>query len=220
MARVSRMIRMVLADDHPMFREGLRHLLHSQPQLRVVGEASDGRAAVELVKSLKPDILLLDLSMPRVGGMEALSELSAEQGVRPIVLTASVDSETIVKALQLGARGVVLKDSASQVLFDSIRSVMAGDYWLGRETVGNLVQALRQLSSTPTGRAAQFQLTRRQMQVVSAVVMGLSNKEIAQQLSLSEETVKHHLTNIYDKLGVSSRLELALFATHHHLLVQ
>ena len=215
-------IRIVIADDHPIFRDGLRRLLEAEPDLKVIGEAADGGEAVKLARQLKPDILLLDLAMPRTPGLDALREMSSGQGansVRVILLTAAAEKNQIVEALQLGARGVVLKDSATQLLLKSIHTVMTGEYWVGRESVSNLVQYLRNLvqSSGDEARQKKFGLTPRELEVVSAVVAGFSNKEIAEHFKISEDTVKHHLSNIFDKLGVSTRLELALFAVNQGL---
>ena len=220
MAATRPRVRILIADDHHIFRESLRKLLQAESDFQVVGEAADGAEAMERARSLKPHILLLDLAMPRLGGLEALRELGAASNpVRTVVLSAAIRKEDIVKALQLGARGVVLKDAGSHILFECIRSVMAGDYWMGRETVADLVHALRHLSRARPGRAREFGLTFRELEIISHIVAGLTNKEIAQQLLLSEETVKSHLTHIFDKLGMSNRLELALFATHHGLVI-
>src|SRR2546422_10456487 len=146
MDRRSQPIRIVIADDHPIFRDGLRRLLEAEPDLRVIGEASDGAEAVKLTRQLKPDILLLDLAMPRHPGLEALREMSSGQtsnSVRVILLTAAAEKNQIVEALQLGARGVVLKDSATQLLLKSIHTVMAGEYWVGRERGSDPVGDLR-----------------------------------------------------------------------------
>jgi two-component system nitrate/nitrite response regulator NarL len=215
-------IRIVIADDHPIFRDGLRRLLEAEPKFAVIGEACDGAEAVKLARQLKPDILLLDLAMPRHPGLEALREMnsgSAPHSVRIILLTAAAEKNQIVEALQLGARGVVLKDSATQLLLKSIDTVMAGEYWVGRESVSNLVQYLRTLiqSSGEEARQKKFGLTPRELEIVSAVVAGYANKEIAEYFKISEDTVKHHLSNIFDKLGVSTRLELALFAVNQSL---
>ena len=215
-------IRIVIADDHPIFRDGLRRLLETESDLKVIGEACDGAEAVKLARQLKPDILLLDLAMPRHPGLEALREMSSgsgSNGVRVILLTAAAEKNQIVEALQLGARGVVLKDSATQLLLRSIHTVMAGEYWVGRESVSNLVLYLRTLiqSSGEEARQKKFGLTPRELEIVSAVVAGYSNKEIAEYFKISEDTVKHHLSNIFDKLGVSTRLELALFAVNQNL---
>ena len=212
--------RILIADDHPIFRDGLRRLLESERDFRVVGEACDGIEAVDLARKLKPEILLLDLAMPRRAGLEALRELSTDAtAVRVILLTAAAEKEQIVEALQLGARGVVLKDSATQILLKSIRAVMSGEYWVGRESVSNLVQYLRSLigSSTVAARQKRYGLTPRELEIISAVVAGYANKEIAEHFKISEDTVKHHLSNIFDKLGVSTRLELALFAVNQSL---
>jgi len=217
----SQPVRIVIADDHPIFRDGLRRLLESEPEFKVIGEASDGAEAVKLARSMKPDILLLDLAMPKHPGLEALRDLSTGSAtpVRVILLTAAAEKSQIVEALQLGARGVVLKDSATQLLLKAIHTVMSGEYWVGRESVSNLVQYLRTLvqSSSDEARQRKFGLTPRELEIVAAVVAGYSNKEIAEYFKISEDTVKHHLSNIFDKLGVSTRLELALFAVNQSL---
>src|SRR5579862_5987927 len=212
-------VRILIADDHPIFRDGLKRLLESEGEFRVIGEACDGVEAVSLARELVPEVMLLDLAMPRRQGLETLRELASDaKAVRVILLTAAAEKEQIVEALQLGARGVVLKDSATQILLKSIRAVMEGEYWVGRESVSNLVQYLRGLigSGTPP-RRSRYGLTPRELEIISAVVAGYANREIAEHFKISEDTVKHHLSNIFDKLGVSTRLELALFAVNQAL---
>jgi DNA-binding NarL/FixJ family response regulator len=213
-------IRLLLVDDHAMFRTGLRKLFENQSDMKLVGEAADGESAVKLAMRLKPDIVLLDLSIPELSGMEVLKRLGDRQcRSKCILLTASIDRRQIIQGIQLGARGVVMKESTHDLLFKAIRSVMAGEYWVDRGRVSDLAQALydlmREPVATPEKRA--FGMTPRERQIVAAVLSGYSNRDIAQKLSISDQTVKNHLTSIYDKVGVSSRLELALCATKYHL---
>lgn len=217
------LIHILIADDHPTFCFGLRKLLESEPDMRVVWEAADGAEAVRMVRELKPHVLLLDLALRRSSGLDVLRDLATgDSDVRAIILTAAIEQAEIAQALQLGARGIVLKESATDLVVESIRSVVKGKYWVGRENVSDVVQLLHRFLPRPGRRDAHenFGLSARELEVVSAIMAGYSNKEIAQRLSLSEHTVKHHITNIFDKVGVSNRMELTLFAISHHLVDQ
>lgn len=210
-------IRIVTADDHPIFRDGLRRLLEAEEGFEVVGEAGSGREAVDRVAALVPDVLLLDLAMPDGSGLDVLRAIDRSLGVRPILLTAAADKRDMLEALQLGARGLVLKHSATPLLHKCIRTVVAGEYWFGRDRMPDLVEALRQLREVPQLSPVQT-LTRREIHVITAVAGGATNRDISEELGLSEQTVKNHLSHIFDKVGVSNRLELALYAIHHKLL--
>jgi two-component system nitrate/nitrite response regulator NarL len=212
-------IRILIADDHPVFRQGLLSVFRSAPEFIIAGEASTGRQALKMMQDLHPDILLLDLVMPGFTGLDTLREMSLlATPVRTIVLTAAIAKEQIAQALQLGARGIVLKDSSTKVLFDSVRAVADGQFWVGESRVGDLVEALRPyLAAEESPAKNKFGLTARELNVVGAVVCGFTNREIAEKFSISEQTVKHHVRNIFDKVGVSNRLELALFAINHGL---
>jgi DNA-binding NarL/FixJ family response regulator len=214
------LIKVLIADDHPVVRVGLRNMLQSDGQIKVVAEAKDGMEALHMVRTLRPDILLLDLAMPKMPGMDALRELTSETTItRTIVLTGLIDKRQILEALQLGARGVVLKDAVVDHLSAAVRAVMQGQYWLEGRPVQNLVQVLRDLAAqTAVPAQKTFGLTGRELEVVGLITEGSTNKHIAQTFGISEETVKRHLTNIFNKLGVGTRLELALFALNHNLL--
>jgi DNA-binding NarL/FixJ family response regulator len=217
----TRRVRIVLADDHQMFRDALRRLLDAEPDLVVVGDAADGEEAVALTLQHEPDILLLDVAMPHRNGMEVLQQIAAaSKATRIIMVTGAVEETELRQALRLGARGFVLKESGAMQLLESIRVVHGGEYFVGRECMADLVSAVRSRGVAVDGklpRKADFGLTARERQIVSAVVNAYQNKEIAEKFAISEKTVKHHLTNIFNKIGVSNRLELALFAMHHHL---
>jgi DNA-binding NarL/FixJ family response regulator len=220
MERTSHGVRVVIADDHAIFRDGLRKLLEAEGNFSVVGEAGDGAETVKVVRQVKPDVLLLDLVMPRCSGLEALRELaSSPVPVHVVVLAAVIEKAQMVEALQLGARGMVLKESSTESLFRAIGNVMAGQFWIGQESVPHLVGALRdRLPSPRITKSNHWGLTAQERKVMEAVVAGCTNKDIAKSFSISEQTVKHHITSIFDKLGVSSRVEVALFAVKHRLV--
>jgi len=210
-------IRIIIVDEHPIFRVGLRRLLETRPRLQIVGEAGDGLKAVALVRDLAPDILLIGLGAGRLrlDVLERIADLSTP--VRTILLTRAVGMPGLMRALQLGACGIVPKDSAADVLFESIDCVMAGQYWVGVERAADLVASVRQLELARR-RVKAFGLTHRELEILRGIVGGDTNRAIARTLSISENTVKRHILHIFDKVGASNRVELALFATHHQLV--
>jgi two-component system nitrate/nitrite response regulator NarL len=212
--------RILIVDDHTIFRAGVISLLSGQPEFEVIGEASDGDEALKILEKLKPDILLLDLCMPKKGGIEVLAALAKSgSSLRTIVLSAGAEGKEVSRAFELGARGLVLKDSAATILFKSIHAVMAGQYWIEKKSVSSLIQTLTHYGDTEkSGKPKNYGLTPREMEMIQEVVSGYSNKEIAGRYRISEQTVKHHITNIFNKLGVYNRLELALFAFHHGIV--
>jgi two-component system, NarL family, nitrate/nitrite response regulator NarL len=207
-------VRIAIADDHPIFRDGLRRLLESEPGFSVVGEAADGLEAIRMTQDVRPDVLLLDVAMPRMGGVEALPGVQSTT-TRVVLLTAGIDPADLLRAIQLGARGVVLKESVTKQLIDGIYRVMNGKYVIGTGIADDLAQAVRQVETPATRR---YGLTARELEIVAAIVAGASNRDIADRLGISLQTVKHHLTNIFDKTGASSRLELALLALRQSLV--
>jgi DNA-binding NarL/FixJ family response regulator len=176
-----RQVRIAIADDHQIFRDGLRRLLESEPGFEVVAEANDGMDAIRM----------------------------AHDGPRVILLTAAIPPADLLKAIQFGARGVVMKESATRQLIDGIHRVMDGKYIIGTDVADDLAQAVKQVGG---GRSRPYKLTARELEIVSAIADGQSNRQIAERLSISLQTVKHHLTSIFDKTGASNRLELALLA--------
>src|SRR5580693_2152355 len=213
-------VRILLADDHPVVRIGVRNMLQADEGFSVVGEAGDGDEAITQTVELLPDILLLDLNMPRLPGLEAMRAImSGSPTVKIILLTSTITTQQIIEALQIGARGIVLKDALADHLTTAIRAVSSGDYWIGGKRVVNLVGALHELmQQAAVPERKTYGLTPRELEVVGCIVEGCSNRDIAKQFSISEETVKRHLSNIFDKTGVSTRLELALFAIAHQLV--
>lgn len=211
---------MLLADDDPIVRDVVRAKLSANPEFEVIGEAADGRLALEQVEKLHPDVLLLDLLMPNLPGIEALQELSARrsQGYT-IVFSSAVGPQQIVKALQFGARGILSKSLISH-LEEAIRSVLNGKYWVENREIASVATLLEELSAKLGNGAPtrSYGLTQREIEVIGLVTEGCSNKEVASRLNITEDTVKRHLTNIFDKVGMSTRLELALFALKNKLV--
>ena len=213
-------VQIVIADDHTILRDGLKMLISDFPEFQVAGEAETGEQAIEAVDRLNPDLLLLDIVMPGMGGMQVLRTMK-DTGLKTqvILLSGAVDGNDIPQSFELGARGLVKKDAAASVLIDCMRAVLEGKYWIGRQSAGTLEEVLQRCRSTAKrGRPENYRLTPREMQIIKAVVGASTNKEIARQLTISEETVKHHITSIFDKLGVYNRLELTLFVFHHGIV--
>ena len=222
---VSGKIRIVVADDHPIFRDGLCRLLALEPDFEVVAQAQDGRQVLDVLQQHEPDILLLDLKMPGLDGLATLQKLqNSKHKTRVIVLTASEDKNEFIQAMKLGTSGIVLKQSATELLIKSIRKVNAGEIWLDSHTTAAVMRQFAtgadevSVGTPPPGRERERSLlSQREREIVALVAQGFKNKEMAEKMFISEQTVKNHLHNIFDKLGVSDRLELALYAIHNNL---
>jgi DNA-binding NarL/FixJ family response regulator len=207
-------IRIVLADDHPIVREGLASVLETQPDFEVVGQANDGAEAVDLVSALKPDVVLLDLEMPRLDGVQALRAMRAENaGVKALVFTAFDTDERIIGAVQAGARGYLLKGAPREELFGAIRVVAQGGSTLQPVVAAKLMERM----TSPNAPALE-PLTEREHEVLQFMAQGLQNKEIANQLHISERTVKFHVSAVLAKLGAGNRTEAVRMAVQHGLI--
>jgi DNA-binding NarL/FixJ family response regulator len=207
----------VLADDHPIVLDGLEQLFAVESDFEVVARCRNGDETLEAVRRLRPDVLVLDVRMPGIDGLSVLQQLEgAGLPTRVVLLTAAVGDEQLVEALRLGARAVVLKESAPRLLVEAVREVHAGGEWLEKGLVG---RALRRLMDRESGlREAIRALTTRELEIARLVAEGLRNRAIGERLFISEGTVKIHLHRIYEKLGVDGRLELALYAREKGLV--
>jgi DNA-binding NarL/FixJ family response regulator len=213
-----RPIRIAIADQQPIFRHGLRRLLETDPRLVIVSETDDGAAAVMAIRGLRPDVLVIGLNASGGRAIATLRELAtAGELLRTIILADRLGTPELAGALQLGARGVLPKDSAPDELFKSIHGVMAGHLWVGPGPTSTMVGSLRKLKAARR-RSKAFGLTQREIEIVRAVMAGYSTKGIAERSSISQNTVKSHLTRVFNKMGVSNRVELVQFAGHHRLL--
>jgi DNA-binding NarL/FixJ family response regulator len=198
--------RVVISDNHPLFRFAIRAVLMTDHSLDLVGEASDGESSVREALTKTPGLMLLAFHLPDFSGIEVLRRLrEADAQTKVLFFTAGMDRQQILEALQLGARGVLTKDASPELLGKAIRCVLAGEYWIRRDVMAEWVDNSRR-KTTP----AQT-LTVREREIVSQLLTGKTNHEIAGELAISDETVKFHIRNIYDKCGVSSRMELAMY---------
>ena len=212
---MTEIIRVLIVDDHAVVREGLRTLLGYQLGLEVVGEASNGLQAVEQARALQPDVILLDLVMPRMGGVQAIGEIKKENpDARILILTSFAEDDKVFPAIKSGALGYLLKDSSPQELLRAIRQVHRGESSLHPTIARKLIREISQPSDLPP---AQDPLTPREMQVLQLVAQGLSNPEIAAKLFISERTVRNYVSHILDKLHLANRVQAALYALREGL---
>jgi len=224
MIKAQTAIRILIAGQQGFFREGLKNLLEEQPEFSVVGEAFDGEDILQLTNSIKPDILLIHTEAPDNSSIGILRTLQTpEKKTKIVLLVGGIKKELEQEAFNAGVHGIILKGSAAKTLYKCISAVMEGLYWIPGRGVANSPQPqLPQEENDPPPEkikapTKKFGLTKREMQILTLVVAGRTNKEIAKRFSISEQTVKHHITNIFDKVGAYNRLELALFAIHHGL---
>jgi NarL family two-component system response regulator YdfI len=203
---MSEAVRILIADDHEVVREGLRMILETEEGFEVVGEAADGIQAVEMAGQRNPDVVLMDLRMPRMDGLEAIERIRASwPNVAIVILTTYNEDDLMVRGLQAGARGFLLKDTSRQALFDSLRAAARGEALLLPEVVERLLAASRTRATSGRRQAGSPSLTSRERAILERVARGERNKEIAAALGITERTVKAHLASIYNKLGVDSR---------------
>ena len=213
-------IGVVIAETQPSFRDGLRRLLEANRDFSVLGEASDGKHTLELVRDAEPDVLLLDIATRECSGFEVLDELHrAHAGVKTLLLASTINPAERIHGLQLGIRGIVLKNTPSHLVLKSIRLVAAGDYWVERQAVADLVQALAAgYRPHREPQSNRWPITKHEREMLAYVAGGYQSTEIAQKCGIAENTITQRLTSIFDKTGTSNRLELALFAIHHQLV--
>jgi DNA-binding NarL/FixJ family response regulator len=210
------MINVLLADDHSMIREGLKQLLELDGDIKVIGEAGNGEACLQLIEELKPDVVLLDINMPQVNGLEVLEQLR-ESGSKQKVLILTIDNEVeyLMRAVDIGVSGYLLKDSESSVLKRAIYAVNNGEIYID-STMTPLLKEQRYLRDLQKeARSKEKLLSTREIEVLCALAEGLYNKEIASKLMISEKTVKNHVSNIFKKIGVSDRTQAAVYAIRH-----
>jgi DNA-binding NarL/FixJ family response regulator len=212
-------IRVAIVDDHTLFREGIKRILSLESDIEVVGEAIDGEEVISLLTNCRPDILLLDIKMERINGLQILPQIVQQYSfLKVIILTAQISLPESVTAIKNGARGIILKHSASEFLIKGIRKVYQGELWADTSTMTQVVESLsRKYRGEKESEKNKKDLSQREREVVCLVASGHRNKEIADKLFISEQTVKTHLSNIFQKLEINDRLELALYAMRNGL---
>jgi DNA-binding NarL/FixJ family response regulator len=227
-------IRVFIADAHPIVLEGLRHVLSQYPDIQVVGEAADGIEVIEKALQLEPDIILLDFKLPRVDGLAVLRSIQARVPRTKVIMFASSESkDDFVEAMKLGCSGILLKEAPTSLVEKSIQRVQAGEIWLDSNTTAAVIRHFASPKDFPAAHTPgsgsvggnktsreRAQLSQREREIIVLIAQGYKNKEIAEKMFITEQTVKNHLHNVFDKLGVSDRLELALYAIHNSLHVK
>jgi len=212
-------ISVVIIDDHPLVREGLRKILELEPGIRVLDEAGDGQGAINIARQRKPDVILMDINMPGTNGVEATRIIKRESPqIGIIALTIHEDEEYVLELVRAGVSGYVLKDIAPVKLVETIRTVAAGNSVIDPSITRTLFTELNRLTRRRNAKEEWENLTEREMDILKLITQGKSNKEIAVDLCISEKTVKNHLTNIFRKLKVDDRTQAVLFAIKNHLI--
>lgn len=211
-------ISVLIADDHSIVRQGLKQILELEKDITVIAQASNGGEAIKLAKECKPDVILMDINMPGINGLQAIKELKQENTTsRIIVLTIHEDREYLFKTLQMGAEGYVLKDAETSVLISAIRSVYNGQSYIQPNLTKELVKEFNRVTLHEKEKTDDNNLTSREVEVLGLIAEGMINKEIAKQLYISEKTVKNHVSNIFKKLDVSDRTQAAIYAFKHNI---
>lgn len=219
------MIRLLIAEDQPVVRAGLRAILESASEIEIVGEATDGQEAVQRALELSPDVIISELRLPKSDGLALLRTLQARAlPTKFLLFTSSDNKDDFIEAMKLGCSGILLKDAAPALIVKSIQKVHAGEIWLDSNTTAAVIRQFASPSDAPAAHAAtsakpreRAQLSQREREIIVLIAQGYKNKEIAEKMFITEQTVKNHLHNVFDKLGVSDRLELALYAIHNSL---
>jgi two-component system nitrate/nitrite response regulator NarL len=220
-------IRILIADGQPIVLEGLKAVLSQHGTIQIVGEALDGMEAIDKTVHLDPDIVLMDLKLPRVDGLTVLRSIQARAPRSKVLLFAVSESkDEFVEAMKLGCAGILLKDAPTSLIEKSLQKVYAGEIWLDSNTTAAVIRQFAAPSETPVPHSngkpprERAQLSQREREIIVLISQGYKNKEIAEKMFITEQTVKNHLHNVFDKLGVSDRLELALYAIHNSLHVK
>jgi DNA-binding NarL/FixJ family response regulator len=216
MTVATRAVRVLIADDQTLFRAGLARLLNEDPRVEVVGQATDGADAAKLAAKQKPDVVLMDLKMPTLDGIEATRQIiEADPGVKVLILTTFETDSQVIQALKAGASGYVLKDSTADAIVSSIIAVMSGEKVMA-SAVANRVLAM--LTGTTTPKEFYDGLTSREIEILKLLANGMANKQIAYHLKISEKTVRNHVSNTYEKLGIYDRSQAVLYAVRKGLV--
>lgn len=211
-------IRVLIADDHSLIRQGLKQILELEKDMIVVAQASNGSEAIQFTREFTPDVILMDINMPGINGLQAIKEIKQEKlQSRIIVLTIHEDREYLFKTLQMGAEGYVLKDAEPSVLIEAIRNVYSGQSYIQPNMTTELVKEFNRVTMHEKEKHDDNNLTTREIEVLELIAEGMINKEIAKQLYISEKTVKNHVSNIFRKLNVSDRTQAAIYAFKHNI---
>jgi two-component system nitrate/nitrite response regulator NarL len=216
---MSHPIRILIVDDHTLFRSGIKALLQRQEDFEVVGEAGDGLEGLKRAKSLQPDVVLLDLHMPGIGGREAVKLLSEEvPACNVLLLTVSEDAEDLIETIRAGARGYLLKNIETDFLLNAIRSAARGESVVSPQMTGKLMMGVRMGKDAVPGEDDKEKLSPREKDIIALLAKGVSNKEMAHTLNVAESTIKIHVQNILKKLHLTSRVQAAVYAVEHGLV--